>query len=348
MNKYQLLTVSLIGTFFFVFFIAFPLRRLAFKLKIMDHPGERKIHLESVPRIGGVAIYCGILFAGLLNFQRFHILLPVFIASTIILILGIVEDKRALSARVRLFWQLIASAVIIFSGERISFLPPGVIGDWIEIIITLIWLLGVTNAYNYLDGLDGLAAGSAAINFGCFAVILLLSGQIYLSIFCMVFFFACLGFLPHNFNRKKIFLGDAGSTFLGFVLASVALVGSWAQDNIARVSIPFIILGVPIFDMTFTTIMRIAEGKVNTIIEWLKYAGRDHFHHYLVDIGLHPKGAVVFIYFITLSLGISAIMVSNDLAVEAFLSLFQAIIIFGIIATVIVVGKRRRDGWTER
>jgi UDP-GlcNAc:undecaprenyl-phosphate GlcNAc-1-phosphate transferase len=106
-------------------------------------------------------------------------------------------------------------------------------------------------------------------------------------------------------------------------------------------------MGVPIFDMIFTTITRIKNEKIGNIIEWLQYGGRDHFHHYLVDLGLQPSGAVVFIYFITLSLGISAIMVSNDKAVEAFLTLSQASIIFGVIAVLIVVGKRRRSGWEK-
>jgi len=156
---------------------------------------------------------------------------------------------------------------------------------------------------------------------------------------------ACLGFLPYNFRKDKMFLGDAGSTFIGFILASLALVGYWAEDSLVKISIPVLILGVPIFDMIFTTIMRVKDGKVKTVLEWLEYGGKDHFHHYLVDLGLRPSGATIFIYFITLSLGISAIMVSNDPAFDAFLALLQACIIFGIIATIIVIGKRRRSGW---
>jgi UDP-GlcNAc:undecaprenyl-phosphate GlcNAc-1-phosphate transferase len=133
--------------------------------------------------------------------------------------------------------------------------------------------------------------------------------------------------------------------FLGFNLAGLALIGNWAQDNIVKISIPILILGVPIFDMIFTTIMRIKEAKIKTLLEWLQYGGKDHFHHYLVDLGMQPIGAVVFIYFVTLSLGISAIMVSNDQAFEAFLTLTQASIIFGIIAALIVVGRRHRSGW---
>jgi UDP-GlcNAc:undecaprenyl-phosphate GlcNAc-1-phosphate transferase len=144
-----------------------------------------------------------------------------------------------------------------------------------------------------------------------------------------------------------MFLGDAGSTFIGFILAAIGIVGSWAENNIVRISIPILVLGVPIFDMIFTTFMRIRDGKVKTVLEWLSYSGKDHFHHYLVDLGLRPYTAVIFVYFITASLGISAIMVSNDPAIEAFLTLTQASIIFGVIATLIIVGRRRHDGWSK-
>jgi UDP-GlcNAc:undecaprenyl-phosphate/decaprenyl-phosphate GlcNAc-1-phosphate transferase len=149
-------------------------------------------------------------------------------------------------------------------------------------------------------------------------------------------------------KKNKIFLGEAGSTFLGFALASLALQGSWAQDNIVRLFIPILILGVPIFDMIFTTIMRIKEGKVKNIMEWLQYGGKDHFHHYLVDVGLPPIGAVFFIYAINLSLGISSVMLSNDTVIEGMLSLYQAGIVFGVIATLMVVGKRHRSGWSGK
>lgn len=160
---------------------------------------------------------------------------------------------------------------------------------------------------------------------------------------------ACVGFLPYNnYKKARMFLGDAGSTFLGFTLACIALAGDWASDGVVKLFIPILILGMPIFDMIFTTVMRIREEKIKTVIEWLRYGGKDHFHHYLVDFGLHPSGAVMFIYFITLSLGLSAIMASNDQAVEAWLTLSQAAIIFGVIAVLIMAGKRHRSGWKNQ
>jgi UDP-GlcNAc:undecaprenyl-phosphate/decaprenyl-phosphate GlcNAc-1-phosphate transferase len=191
-----------------------------------------------------------------------------------------------------------------------------------------------------------LAVGSAVINLFCLWSILNSTKQYALELIVITLMAACIGFLPYNnYKKARMFLGDAGSTFLGFMLACFALAGDWAANNAVKLSIPILILGVPIFDMIFTTIMRIKEEKIATIIEWLRYGGKDHFHHYLVDLGLTPSSAVLFIYFITFSLGISAIMVSNDSALEAVLTLSQAVIIFGVIAVLIVVGKRRRSGW---
>ena len=321
--------------------------RLGMRLGVLDLPSGRKIHKVATPLLGGVALYLGVISALLFNIKVMFSFLLVMLAATIILIIGLINDIKNLSAQLRIVLQSLIALALIFSGIRIEFLPVGTWGNIGEIIITLIWIVGVTNAYNYLDGMDGLAAGSAVINLFCFAVILRNTGQYFLTKLALILMGACLGFLPYNLKKAKIFLGEAGSTFLGFTLACIAVAGNWAEDNIVKISIPVLILGVPIFDMIFTTIIRFKEEKVKTFLEWLQYGGKDHFHHYLVDLGLLPFGAVIFIYFITLSLGISAIMVSNDQAFEAVLTLSQASIIFGVIATLIVVGKRRRSGWKD-
>ena len=328
-------------------FLSVPLLiKLAFKLDILDHPGGRKIHKKATPLLGGAAIYLGLLAGVFFNWPRISVLLPVLAGATVIFLMGIIDDRKGLSARFRLGVEVLVALALIKFGVCVSFLPAGFWGDLGEIFVTLIWIVGVTNACNYLDGLDGLAAGSAIINLFCFAVILHNSNQPALVIFAFIMLCACLGFLPYNFKKARIFLGDAGSTLLGFAIACIAVLGNWAADNVVKISVPILILGVPIFDMVFTTIIRIKDEKVKTLREWLHYGGRDHFHHYLVDIGLLPQGAVIFIYFITFSLGLSAIMLSNDSAYEAVLSLSQAAIIFVVIATLIVIGKRRRSGWS--
>jgi len=332
---------------FLVSYLSAPaVRKLAIKLEILDLPSRRKIHQIATPLLGGVAIYLGLLAGFLLYLNYLCFFLPVLLGATIVLGIGLLDDIRGLSAPFRLSCQILLSVIIFSFGIHIDFLPPGLWGDIGEAVITVLWIVGVTNAYNYLDGMDGLAAGSAVINFFCFAVILYSTKQFSLAAISIVLMGVCLGFIPHNFKKDKMFLGEAGSTLLGFILACVALIGSWAEDSVVKISIPILILGVPIFDMIFTTIMRIKDGKVKTVLQWLRYGGKDHFHHCLVDVGLRPLGAVIFIYFITFSLGLSAILISKDKATRALLVLLQAAIIFWIIATLIVVGKRRRSGWS--
>ena len=331
---------------FLITFLITPLfMKLARRLDILDHPGHRKIHKRAVPLLGGGAIYCGLIAGLLMNKDMVRSLLPIIVGATIILIIGLIDDVRGLSAQFRFVVELIVVLILVKFGVCVSFLPSGFWGDLGEILVTVVWVVGVTNACNYLDGLDGLAAGSAILNLFSFSVILANTDQPDLAILAIILTSACLGFLPYNLRKAKIFLGDAGSTFLGFSLACIAISGNWAEDNVAKISIPMLVLGVPIFDMVFTTILRIKEGKIKTLREWLQYGGRDHFHHFLVDLGLHTQGAVIFIYLLTFSLGISAIMLSNDTALEAVLSLSQASITFIVVAVLIVVGKRRRSGW---
>lgn len=333
---------------FVVVYLSVPFfRGLAYRYDIVDEPGGRKIHHAATPLLGGIAIYAGMLASVWLAPVEMTMILTILTGATGILMMGLIDDARGLSAQLRLVGQAAAAFLVVFSGIRVNVLPDvwwGILG---EIVITFIWIIGVTNAFNFLDGMDGLAAGSAAINFSGFGLILAMTGQTALSVFSFMLAAACVGFLPHNFGRNKIFLGDAGSTFLGFTLACVSLAGHWAADNIVKVSIPVLILGVPIFDMTFTTIMRVREGKVRTFTEWLTYGGKDHFHHYLVDVGFVPKAAVAFIYWVTFSLTISAIMISNDRSWEAFLAILQSMIVFGVIAQLMIVGRRRRSGWNR-
>ncbi|MFH1062874.1 MAG: MraY family glycosyltransferase [Candidatus Omnitrophota bacterium] len=327
---------------FLITYLSTPFfRKMALSMKIVDIPNQKKIHTNPTPLLGGLAIYLGVVGSFFFFATSFRALAPIFICATIILYMGTYDDIKGLSARLRLFIQILLALILILNGVRITFLPHNVWGNIGEILVTVIWIVGVTNAYNYLDGLDGLATGSAILNFLCFFVILYNTNQYALGLAIAIIIGSCLGFLPYNFLRKKrMFLGDAGSTFIGFCLACIAIQGDWAGDNLVRLSIPILILGVPIFDMIFTTVMRIKEQKIKNIIEWLKYGGKDHFHHYLVDLGLSQKGAVLFIYYITFSLGLSAIMVSNDSAIEGVMTIMQSSIIFGVIGVLIVLGKK--------
>ena len=336
--------------FLFAFFAAYLstplLKKIAIKFNVVDIPDHRKIHGNPVPLLGGLAVYIAVITGLLFDLTVLRLMSGILAGGTIILLIGLVDDVRGLSAPVKLAWQFIAVSIMIYLGVRISFLPNNLIGDTGEVVLTLIWVTGITNAVNYLDGIDGLAAGSAAVSALFFAIISYLTNQPHIGFIALILIAGCLGFLPHNFKKAKIFLGDAGSTFIGFMLAGIAVSGNWAEDNVVSLSIPVLILGVPIFDMTFTTIMRIREKKISTVVEWLNYGGKDHFHHRLIDLGLHPAGAVFFIYFVIIALGISAVIISNAKGTfEGIWAILQAAIIFGAIAVLMVIGGRRRSGW---
>jgi UDP-GlcNAc:undecaprenyl-phosphate GlcNAc-1-phosphate transferase len=272
----------------------------------------------------------------------------VFLSASLIFIVGVIEDSRGLSARLRLVFQIIAVAILIQAGVVLSFLPPtwwGIAGEW---VLTFLWVVGITNAFNFLDGLDGLAGGSAAINGFFLGVYAYATEQGSLAFLSFVLMAAALGFLPYNYRPHQregnahIFLGDSGSTFLGFTLASLAVMGDWAEASPKDIIVPVLILAVPVFDMILTTVMRIREGLVNNFTEWIVYTGRDHFHHRLLSLGIRKKEAVAIIFFVNICLGISAFLLKGSNTVDAFLVLGQVIIIFGIIGYAMVVMKKRR------
>ncbi|MFH1683778.1 MAG: MraY family glycosyltransferase [Candidatus Margulisiibacteriota bacterium] len=337
--------IIVLFSFLAAYFSTFLFRAIAVKFNILDIPNQRKIHKESTPLLGGLAVFLGVLFVLFFRIIDDRSFFVVFGAAAIILIVGLIDDMKNLSVRFRLITQIIAVSILIYFGIKVTFLPNNIFGNTGEILITFLWVIGITNAVNCLDGIDGLASGTAAIGAFFFALISYQADQIGLALISIILAVSCLGFLPHNLGKKKIFLGDAGSNFIGFMLASIALLGNWGGDNIVRLTIPVLIMAVPIFDMIFTTVMRVKEEKVTNIAEWMKYGGKDHFHHCLVDLGLKPRYAVIFVYFVAISFGLSAAMISGESALAGILSLAQACIIFAGIATLVVIGKRRRTGW---
>jgi len=319
-------------------------KKVAWKLEALDIPGGRKVHESPTPLLGGAAIYAAFAAVVLLNFEFSWELKGVAIGATLILLLGLVDDLRPLPAWLKLTVQLCAVGILIRFGVVLSFLPEGPLGTLGEWVLTAIWVLGITNAMNFLDGLDGLAAGLAAINALFFTVMAQQTGQQYMGFLSVALLGSCLGFLPHNFRLKKpasIFLGDAGSTFLGFTLAGIAVMGQWAEERFVNIAIPVLILGVPIFDVTFTTVVRVGTGQVRSFGGWLSYTGRDHFHHRLLDIGLGRNWAVLTIYVISVWLGLSALVLKGATDTDALLVLIQAGIIFFLIGYFMLFVEKR-------
>jgi UDP-GlcNAc:undecaprenyl-phosphate GlcNAc-1-phosphate transferase len=320
---------------------------LARRVGAIDIPGGRKIHQAPTPLLGGAAIYVGFAAVVLLKGSWSTELWGVAAGATIVFALGFLEDTKGVPATVRLAFQIAAVTVVIRSGVVLTFLPPTWWGVVSEVLLTVLWIVGITNAFNFLDGLDGLAAGSAAINAFFLGGAAVLTGQQGLALLSFALLASATGFLPYNYKPHRrdasgeIFLGDSGSTFLGFTLACLAINGDWAEGSPKDLIVPVLIMAVPIFDMVLITIMRVREGLVRNLTEWIVYTGRDHFHHRLLGLGMRKKETVAIIYLVNLCLGISASLLKGSGTVDAFLVLGQVTIIFGIIGYAMVVMRKR-------
>lgn len=319
--------------------------RIASRFGILDKPNERKIHSKPVPLLGGVAIFASYALALLVNFRFSWQLKGVVIASFLILLAGLWDDIRELPAGVRLVVQILCSLLVVWFGVRLNIVPDQVpLAGVIDTVITVIWIVGITNALNFMDGIDGLAGGLAFIAAMAFFTIAYQTGQGYFAFLAITLAGACLGFLIFNFHPAKIFLGDTGSSFLGFSLASLAVMGEWAEKNpIVALSIPLLILAVMIFDMIYISISRIYQKKVRTFREWIEYVGMDHLHHRLMGLGLNQVQAVSFIYLISVIFALSALVLKEATTYQAILLLGQCSLMLVIVTVLMLIGRKNFD-----
>jgi len=327
-------------SFVISFFLTPLISRLSLKLGIVDLPGERKMHAHPTPILGGLAIFIATAFPLVLRMNLSGQTLGVVLAGSLIIASSLINDIKAISARIRFLIEVIASLILVYHGIRFELFADSSPLFFLNYILTIAWVVGVINAVNYLDGLNGLLTMLSLVMLASFAYIGYISNQFLLLTVIASLAGALLGFLRYNFPEARIFLGDTGSKFIGFSLAVISLVGSWAQDSIVKLFVPVFILGVPILDMGFTTLMRIRENKVKTVKELLEYAGKDHIHHRLLSIGLNARQAVYFICVMSLSLGISGIILYNSERTDVWFSLIQAFCVFFIISIVMVLGEK--------
>jgi len=324
-------------------------KRLALRLNMVDVPGGRKIHEKRTPLLGGVPIiiaFNAALFANMIPDRDMVVLLAGGLAVAAV---SIVDDWREIPARFKLLVQILVVLLMIHQGIVLDLFPiRETWGKVMNIVFTILWIVGITNAMNFIDGMDGLAAGVAAIISLFMGIVAYQTGQIVMGWIAVALLGSCLGFLPYNFTRKRqasIFLGDTGSTFLGFVLAALAVKGEWAaQSEIVSFSAPVLIFWVLIFDMAYITVERILTGKVNSFKEWVDYVGKDHMHHRLHELLGDRRKAVLFIYFLCATLGLSAIALRNARPIDGVLLVFQAFLITVIVSIAEYSGRKRENG----
>jgi UDP-GlcNAc:undecaprenyl-phosphate GlcNAc-1-phosphate transferase len=333
----------------FAFLIMLPVTPLVMKaarrFNILEEPRFPKQSKIPIPFLGGLAVFLA--YVIVLYFYRPWTaeVKAILLGGGMLFVLGTLDDIRPCSSVLRIMVQLLASAVVIASGLTITFMPHTWWGHIIGVGLTVVWIVGITNATNFIDGVDGLASGFAAIAAGFFFLITVHLGQYDVALLASVIIGCGLGFLVFNVKPAKILLGDGGSTFLGFNLACIALYGGWSDWGIIiALGIPVLILGVLIFDMIYSTVSRIKNGSVRTFRQWLDYHGRDHFHHRLMNLGFKEEQAVIFIYLTSIILGLSALIIEHArVSFPVVVQLIQAALIFIVIILLMRVGRQEPE-----
>jgi len=289
------------------------IRRLAVSLGFVDVPEDRKLHGEPIPLLGGIAIIIGAVLAMVLAVYLVFGGLPrsvagVLLASTIVALTGLADDRLGLPAWLKLLGQFAGFIILVYFGIRVQLPIP----EPLNYALTFLWLAGISNAINFLDNMDGLSAGISAVAASFILLLAVVQEQFLVSALAAAVLGACLGFLRYNFKPAKIYMGDTGSLFLGFLLAVLAIQLRFPENsNFVTWMVPVLVLGLPIFDMTLVIFSRIRRGvSPNT-------AGKDHISHRLVHLGFTQREAVLLLYLIGGTLGMIAIFVTQATVPES-------------------------------
>lgn len=321
-------------------------RTLAFRVGAVDVPKDnRRMHSHPIPRMGGLAIFFGFLLSVLVFLPLSEQLRGMLLGTSIIVVLGIFDDIYSLPAIPKFLVQIVAALFAVLAGNRIFILsnlnifssePYWELG-WLSIPISVLWIVGITNAVNLIDGLDGLACGVSTISSMTLLVIALTVSEPDVAILMAALSGASIGFLPYNLNPAKIFMGDTGSTFLGFILATVSIQGLFKFYTIISFAVPFLMLGLPIFDTCFAILRRVSKGQSPMSPD------RGHIHHRLIDMGFSQKQAVAVLYVVSAILGLSAVVLTTSGVVKAMLFL-MALCAAGGISAKVFLGHNNGNG----
>ena len=319
-------------------FLATPVvKTFAYKVGAIDVPKDaRRMHKVPIPRLGGLAIFIGFMVSILLFVKITPEMKSILLGAAIIVVLGVVDDIMALPAMLKFVVQIIAAAIPATHGVVIqAFSNPNIFSKnlywvlgWLSIPVTILWIVAITNAVNLIDGLDGLANGVSAISATTMLVIALLASEGQVAIVLAALVGACVGFMPYNMNPAKMFMGDTGATFLGFILATMSIQGLFKFYAVISFAVPFLILGLPLFDTAFAFIRRIAHGQSPM------HADRGHIHHRLIDMGLNQKQAVATLYVISAILGLSAVVLTTSSELKAMVFFLTLCVVAAVAARV--------------
>ena len=329
------------------YFFTPPVKNFAHKVGAIDVPKDaRRMHKKPIPRLGGLAIYGGFLCSILIFGQLDETMLCVLLGAAIIVALGIFDDVLALGAKLKFVVQIVAAAIPVCIGDlQIGLFTnlnplsdtPFVHLGILAVPVTIIWIVGITNAVNLIDGLDGLAVGVSSIAAITMLAVALLTGNMPIAITMAALAGACIGFMPYNLNPAKIFMGDTGSTFLGYMLATVSIMGLFKFYAVISFAVPFLILGLPIFDTANAIIRRVTAGRSPMSPD------RGHVHHKLIDMGFNQKQAVAILYAISATLGLTAVVLTSSGEVKAIV-LLLAVLAAILVGACIIYGA---EHWSK-
>ncbi|WP_336770483.1 MraY family glycosyltransferase [Bacillus bombysepticus] len=328
-------------------------KKLAIAMGAVDKPDPRKVHKGVMPRMGGLAIfgsfvlsYVSLLF--FTDFAFYKINMAVIFGGFIIVLTGIVDDLYQISPKKKMLGQFAAAMVVVLLDVRLEFINLPFLAEpihfgWLSYPITIFWIIGITNAVNLIDGLDGLAAGVSAIAASSLAVISFLMGNVFIATLCIAFVGSLIGFLYYNFHPAKIFMGDAGSLFLGFFLSVVSLIG-FKQVTVATFAIPVLLLAIPISDTFYAMVRR----KINKLP--ISAPDKNHLHHRLLALGFSHRKTVLTIYCMSAVFSACAIWMTQVALWVSIVVFFVYLVVFHFVAE--CLGMMKADSalakWMQR
>ncbi len=327
---------------FIISFAATPIvKSFANHVGAIDVPKDgRRMHTQPIPRLGGLAIFLGFLLSVVIFAKISREVQGILLGSVVIVIVGVIDDIVPLPAWLKFIVQIFAALIAVFHGVVINIISNPAIWSatdylvfgYFSIPVTVLWIVAITNSVNLIDGLDGLAAGVSAISSFTMMIIAIVVADLNVAIIMAALAGSCIGFLPYNRNPAKIFMGDTGALLLGYVLATVSIIGLFKLYAVISFVIPF--LGLPLFDTIFAFLRRILSGKNPMSPD------RGHFHHRLIDMGFSQKQAVAIAYAISGILGLCAVVIATNGEIKAII-LLAAFFIAGVIAVFVLRGVGR-------
>ena len=335
-----------------VSFVLTPLvKRFAVRFGFVDVPKDaRRMHHKPIPTIGGLAIFGAFLLIVLVMADLNRQLLGMLAGGLIMVVLGVVDDKYDLNAKFKFLVQILAAAIPVSQGCVISYISnplatlvgsPNVSLGVLTIPVTILWIVALTNAVNFIDGLDGLSVGVCSISCLTMGEIALALGQSSEALVLGCLLGACLGFMPYNINPAQIFMGDTGATFLGFMLACMSVTGLFKLYAVISFAVPILVLAVPLFDISFAFIRR-TWNHVSPM-----HADRSHIHHRLIDRGFTQRQSVMILYVVACLLGVCGVLVSTTGPGKALMVLLAVIAIGTVSLWLLSRGRPAADLFVE-